>query len=50
MRSPAGKLINSVAAAFILILNFDPITCTNKKALEKDKERNELFRITRKIF
>ena len=47
LRSPACKFINSAAEAFILILNFDPIKLSNKKALEKDKKRNELIVITR---
>ena len=47
--SPACKLINSAAVAFILILSFDPIKRSNKKALEKDKKRNELFSISRSI-
>ena len=34
-------------AAFILILNFDPIKSLNKKALEKYKKRKELFVIAR---
>lgn len=37
------KLINFAAAALILLLNFDPIKCSYKKGLEKDKKRKELL-------
>ena len=42
--------MNSAAAAFLLILKFDLKKWSNWKALEKNKNRKELFSITRSIF